>query len=65
MTAFEYNDRRVLVIGGATGMGAAAAKTVAGLGAEVLVMDVRESDGQDASRSAVMEQTTNRNGHRP
>ncbi len=44
MDAFEYNDRRVLVIGGATGMGAAAAKTVAGLGAEVLVMDVAEVD---------------------
>jgi len=37
--AFRYDGKRVLVVGGATGMGAAAAKTVAGLGGEVIVMD--------------------------
>jgi NAD(P)-dependent dehydrogenase (short-subunit alcohol dehydrogenase family) len=37
--AFRYDGKRVLVVGGATGMGAAAAQTVAALGAEVLVMD--------------------------
>lgn len=37
--AFRYDGKRVLVVGGATGMGAAAATTVAALGAEVVVMD--------------------------
>ncbi|MCU1463728.1 MAG: oxidoreductase, short chain dehydrogenase/reductase family protein [Acidimicrobiales bacterium] len=37
--AFRFDDRRVLVVGGATGMGAAAAKTAGALGAEVTVMD--------------------------
>jgi NAD(P)-dependent dehydrogenase (short-subunit alcohol dehydrogenase family) len=37
--AFRYDGQRVLVVGGATGMGAAAAQTVGALGAEVLVMD--------------------------
>jgi NAD(P)-dependent dehydrogenase (short-subunit alcohol dehydrogenase family) len=36
---FRYDGKRVLVAGGATGMGAAAAKTAAELGAEVIVMD--------------------------
>ncbi|HEY4332694.1 MAG TPA: SDR family oxidoreductase [Ilumatobacteraceae bacterium] len=36
---FGYEGQRVLVVGGATGMGAAAAKTVAELGGEVIVMD--------------------------
>lgn len=36
---FRYDGKRVLVVGGATGMGAAAAKAVAELGAEVVVMD--------------------------
>lgn len=36
---FGYNGKRVLVVGGATGMGAAAAKAAADLGAEVVVMD--------------------------
>ena len=38
--AFGYEGKRVLVVGGATGMGAAAAKTAAELGAEIIVMDV-------------------------
>jgi NAD(P)-dependent dehydrogenase (short-subunit alcohol dehydrogenase family) len=36
---FRYDNKRVLVVGGATGMGAAAAKMAAELGAEVVVMD--------------------------
>src|SRR5262245_61597374 len=36
---FRYDGKRVLVVGGATGMGAAAAKRVAALGGEVVVMD--------------------------
>lgn len=41
---FGYEGKRVLVVGGATGMGAAAAKGVAELGAEVTVMDVAAID---------------------
>jgi NAD(P)-dependent dehydrogenase (short-subunit alcohol dehydrogenase family) len=37
--AFRYDGKRVLVVGGATGMGAAAAQTARNLGAEVVVMD--------------------------
>jgi NAD(P)-dependent dehydrogenase (short-subunit alcohol dehydrogenase family) len=37
--AFRYDGKRVLVVGGATGMGAAAAQTASALGAEVVVMD--------------------------
>ena len=37
--AFRYDGKRVLVVGGATGMGAAAAELVQDLGAEVVVMD--------------------------
>jgi NAD(P)-dependent dehydrogenase (short-subunit alcohol dehydrogenase family) len=37
--AFRYDGKRALVVGGATGMGAAAAKTVAGLGGETIVLD--------------------------
>jgi NAD(P)-dependent dehydrogenase (short-subunit alcohol dehydrogenase family) len=37
--AFRYDGKRVPVVGGATGMGAAAAKTAGALGAEVVVMD--------------------------
>lgn len=36
---FRYDGKRVLIVGGATGMGAATAKTAAALGAEVVVMD--------------------------
>src|SRR5688572_24512920 len=39
---FRYDGKRVLVVGGATGMGAAAAKTVAEAGAELIVIDVAE-----------------------
>src|SRR5437762_13536437 len=37
--AFRYDGKRALVVGGATGMGAATAELVQDLGAEVLVMD--------------------------
>jgi len=36
---FGYDGKRVLVVGGATGMGATAARTVSALGADVVVMD--------------------------
>ena len=39
---FKYDGKRALVIGGATGMGAATAQRVAALGGEVIVMDVAE-----------------------
>lgn len=37
--AFRYDGKRALVVGGATGMGAATAELVQDLGAEVVVMD--------------------------
>lgn len=40
--AYRYDGKRALVIGGATGMGAATAEAVATLGGEVVVMDVAE-----------------------
>ncbi len=40
--AFRYDGKRVLVVGGATGMGAAAAALVQDAGAEVIVMDFAE-----------------------
>ncbi len=42
--AFRYDGKRALVVGGATGMGAAAAKIVGDLGAEVIVMDYANVD---------------------
>jgi NAD(P)-dependent dehydrogenase (short-subunit alcohol dehydrogenase family) len=39
---FRYDRKRVLVVGGATGMGAAGAELAAALGAEVTVMDYAE-----------------------
>src|SRR5437879_10581588 len=40
--AFRYDGKRVLVVGGATGMGAATAELVLDAGAEVVVMDRAE-----------------------
>ena len=40
--AFRFDGKRVLVVGGATGMGAAAAELALDLGAEVVVMDRAE-----------------------
>lgn len=39
---YRYDGKRALVIGGATGMGAATAQAVAELGGEVIVMDVAD-----------------------
>lgn len=40
--AFRFDGKRVLVVGGATGMGAAAAEVALGLGAEVTILDIAE-----------------------
>lgn len=40
--AFRYDGKRALVVGGATGMGAAAAELLLSAGAEVVVMDYAE-----------------------
>jgi len=40
--AFRFDGKRILVVGGATGMGAAAAELALDLGAEVVVMDRAE-----------------------
>ncbi|HUC37724.1 MAG TPA: SDR family oxidoreductase [Acidimicrobiales bacterium] len=40
--AFSYKGKRVLVVGGATGMGAATAELAQDAGAEVVVMDIAE-----------------------
>ena len=40
--AFRYDGKRVLVVGGATGMGAAVAELAQSAGAEVVVMDFAE-----------------------
>lgn len=42
--AFRYDGKRVLVVGGASGMGAAAARLVQDAGADVVVMDFAEMD---------------------
>ena len=39
---FGYDGRRVLVVGGATGMGAAAAQILQGMGASAVVLDVAD-----------------------
>lgn len=41
-SAFRYDGKRVLVVGGATGMGAAVAELVQDAGAEVVVLDFAE-----------------------
>ena len=41
-SAFRYDGKRALVVGGATGMGAAVAELVQDAGAEVVVMDFAE-----------------------
>jgi NAD(P)-dependent dehydrogenase (short-subunit alcohol dehydrogenase family) len=43
MDAFGYNGKRVLVVGGTTGMGAGVAQLAQDAGAEVVVMDIAES----------------------
>ncbi len=46
----RYDGKRALIVGGATGMGAAAAKSAAELGAEVIVMDYAPV-GYDAAQT--------------
>jgi NAD(P)-dependent dehydrogenase (short-subunit alcohol dehydrogenase family) len=46
--AFRYDGKRALVVGGATGMGAAAAELLQSAGAEVVVMDYAEVSLPDA-----------------
>jgi len=41
---FRYDGKRVLIVGGATGMGAASARTATDLGADVIVFDVADVD---------------------
>jgi NAD(P)-dependent dehydrogenase (short-subunit alcohol dehydrogenase family) len=43
-SAFRYDGKRVLVVGGATGMGASAGQTVGALGGEVVVLDYAPVD---------------------
>ena len=40
--AFRYDGKRAVVVGGATGMGAAAAELLQSAGADVVVMDFAE-----------------------
>jgi len=42
--SFRFDGKRAVVVGGATGMGAATASLVQGLGAEVVVMDFADVD---------------------
>jgi NAD(P)-dependent dehydrogenase (short-subunit alcohol dehydrogenase family) len=42
--AFRFDGKRALVVGGASGMGAAAAEILRDLGAEVIVLDIQEVD---------------------
>ena len=44
MELFRYDNKRVVVVGGATGMGASAAKMLTDLGAQVVVLDVAPVD---------------------
>jgi NAD(P)-dependent dehydrogenase (short-subunit alcohol dehydrogenase family) len=44
---FRYDGKRVLIVGGASGMGAAAAEIVRSLGADVSVMDVKSPDNAE------------------
>jgi NAD(P)-dependent dehydrogenase (short-subunit alcohol dehydrogenase family) len=47
--AFSYGGKRVLVVGGATGMGAAVARLALDAGAEVVVMDYAQIDLPDVT----------------
>lgn len=50
---FRYDGKRALVVGAATGMGAATAQVVAGLGAEVVAVDIAEVSYDVAASHAV------------
>ena len=71
--SFRYDGKRALVVGGATGMGAATAALVQQLGAEVVVMDfapvtldgvtaisldLRDKDGIDAALADAQKRLT-------
>ena len=58
--AFRFDGKRVLVVGGATGMGAAAAELVRDAGAEVVVMDFADIalDGVTAIHVNLAEQAS-------
>jgi NAD(P)-dependent dehydrogenase (short-subunit alcohol dehydrogenase family) len=43
-TAFDLTERRILITGAADGIGAATAKVCAELGAELLLVDIRDAD---------------------
>lgn len=47
---FRYDGKRAVIVGGATGMGAAAAALLAELGAELVVLDVQDV-AYDVSKS--------------
>jgi NAD(P)-dependent dehydrogenase (short-subunit alcohol dehydrogenase family) len=46
--AFNYDGKRALVVGGATGMGAATARLAKDAGAEVVIMDIADPETPDA-----------------
>ncbi len=58
--AFRFDGKRVLVVGGATGMGAAAAELVRDAGADVVVMDYADVtlDGVQAIKVNLAEQAS-------
>jgi NAD(P)-dependent dehydrogenase (short-subunit alcohol dehydrogenase family) len=58
--AFRYDGKRALVVGGATGMGAAAAEVLVSAGAEVIVMDYADVSlsGAKAIKMSLAEQAS-------
>ena len=64
--AFRYDGKRVLVVGGATGMGAAVAEVVKDAGAEVVVMDRADVDARrrEVHPPRPVRQGIDRGGHR-
>ena len=58
--AFRYDGKRALVVGGASGMGAAVAELVQDAGAEVVVMDFAEVTLPGARRSTSTSPTRTR-----
>ena len=63
--AFRYDGKRAVVVGGATGMGAAAAELVRDLGGEVIVLDFADvtlagREGRSSSTCATRRASTPR-----
>jgi NAD(P)-dependent dehydrogenase (short-subunit alcohol dehydrogenase family) len=50
--AFRYDGKRVLVVGAASGMGAAVAQLVRDAGAEVVVMDIADCSNRRGDRNS-------------